>query len=57
MKSESLQDKLSRFLIRYCNTPRGITNATSLLGQKMQSPLDAIHPDLKREVEPSLMST
>ena len=54
MKSGTLQDKLSRFLFRYRNTPQSTTEETPsqlLLGRKMRSPLDVIHPDLQRKVE------
>ena len=54
MKSGSLQDKLSRLLFRYRNTPQSTTGTTPsqlLLGRRMRSPLDAIHPDLHKRVE------
>ena len=54
MKTGTLQDKLSRFLFRYRNTPQSTTDETPaqlLLGRKMRSPLDVIHPDLQRKVE------
>ena len=54
MSSGNLQDKLSRFLFRYRNTPQSTTGSTPaelLLGRKMRSPMDVIHPDLQRKVE------
>ena len=54
MKEGTLQDKLSRFLFRYRNTPQsttGTTPAELLLGRRMRSPLDIIHPDLRKKVE------
>ena len=54
MSNGNLQDKLSRFLFRYRNTPQSTTGSTPaelLLGRKMRSPMDVIHPDLQRKVE------
>ena len=51
MKSGTLQNKLSCFLFRYRNTPQSTNPSQLLLGRKMRSPLDVIHPDLQRKVE------
>ena len=54
MTKGSLQDKISRFLFSYRNTPQGTTLATPaelLLGRKPRSPLDLLKPDLHRRVE------
>jgi len=50
----SIQDKISRFLFAYRNTPQcttGVTPAELLLGRKPRSPLDLIKPDLHKRVE------
>ena len=54
MKEGTLQDKLLQFLFRYRNAPQSTTGTTSaelLLGQRMRSPLDIIHPDLRKKAE------
>ncbi len=54
MKSGTLQDKICRFLFAYRNTPQsttGVSPSELLLGHKMRSTLDLVHPDLHRKVE------
>ena len=54
LKLDTLQDKICRFLFSYHNTPQsttGVTPSELLLGRKMRSPLDLLHPDLYQKVE------
>ncbi len=54
MKSGTLQDKICRFLFAYQNTQQsttGVSPSELLLGRKMRSTLDLVHPDLRRKVE------
>ena len=53
MKKGSLQDKISRFLFSYRNTPQGTTGSTPaqlLMGRTPRSPFDLLRPDLSRRV-------
>ena len=50
----SLQDRISRFLFAYRNTPQSTTDASPaelLLGRKMRTVLDLVKPDLHKRVE------
>ena len=52
-ESGSLEDKLARFLFRYCITPHSTTGETSaklLMGWQLHSHLSQMHPDLERKV-------
>ena len=48
LKLDTLQDKICCFLFSYRNTPQSTTGVISselLLGRKMCSPLDLLHPE------------
>ena len=52
IKREKLEEKLQKFLMAYQNTPHtttGVTLVESLLGLKLETLLDHIHPDLSAE--------
>ena len=53
MRKGSLQDKISRFLFSYRNTPQGTTGSTPaqlLMGRTPRSQFDLLRPDLARRV-------
>ena len=54
MKTGSIQDKISRFLFSYRNTPQtttGVAPADLLMKRRLRSPLDLLKPDLHKRVE------
>ena len=53
MKEGSMMDRLSRFLFWYRNTPQqttGVSPAELLMGRRLRSALDLVHPDLASRV-------
>ena len=52
LKDGSLETKLSRFLFKYRTTPQsttGVTPAELMFGQRLQSPLDNVRPDIDKK--------
>ena len=55
----NIQDRLTQFLARYCITPHCATEmapAELLIGRKLRTTLDLIHPDLSHKVTSKLHS-
>ena len=57
LKEGSLSSRISRFLLRYRITPHsstGISPSEMMMGRKLRTQLDLIHPDQRRKVQQSI---